>query len=368
MSKSKHHFVPKFYLRLFTENPNRIHVYNLKQRRAIENAALRDQCYKHHLHGQTDEFEDQIGMVEGAVAPYLQQVAETSTLPDKGSSGHLALCFFVALQMTRTTRAVELLTTGADKMIQEVVETHGSEVEGLDELREGLDDPVKLSISMTWDMLQGISDLEPHLLRTVPAQPFITSDNPVFKYNQYLENIKGFGVTGIANRGLQIFVPLSGTHLLLLYDSTVYRIGTADQPGLTYSLTDKDRVTLNSMQVHSAEQNLYFGDWRKTRYVEGIVRGSIAQKLWDPVRVEELMGREDERRSLIHQYNEMPNLKLNLSFMSIRKKAQRISLQDRLNNKNRDKWDLSGVFPEPPPPPGARLVTTHFVRRTKRAG
>ncbi|MDQ5824007.1 MAG: DUF4238 domain-containing protein [Chloroflexota bacterium] len=362
----KHHFVPKFYLRLFTDNPNLIHVYNLKQQRAIENAALRDQCYKPHLHGLTDEFENEIASVEGALAPYLQSVVGTSTLPEKESDGHIALLMFVAFQMNRTTRSINIMSSGFDKMVQTVQEhadSKGYEVEGLDTLLGGREDPVRTSISLTWETLQIIRDLELLLLRTSPSQPFVTSDNPVFKYNQYLEGVRGFGITGNALSGLQIFVPLSGSNLLMLYDSGVYRLEIPSNKGVISNLNDRDRMKLNQMQVHSAEENLYFGDWSKVRYVAGIAQGSIAHKIWDPVKAHELVSRTVEDRSFIHQYNELPNLKLNLSFLGLRKQAQQLTLEERLSAQHRFRIDPSILFPEPALPPGVQLRTARFAPR-----
>ena len=74
-------------------------------------------------------------------------------------------------------------------------------------------------------MKEAISDLKVHLVWS-PHQVFLTSDNPIFKYNQYCEGVRFSGVTGGGSRGLQIFVPLSPYLHLILYDDRTYRVRT----------------------------------------------------------------------------------------------------------------------------------------------
>ena len=53
-----------------------------------------------------------------------------------------------------------------------------------------------------------LGDLKSLVIETA-SDVFITSDNPVFKYNQYLEDIQHHGIIGLGQTGMQIFLPLS---------------------------------------------------------------------------------------------------------------------------------------------------------------
>ena len=98
MPKRKHHYVPKFYLRAFASASDRINLYNFKRDLFVENAALKDQCYKHRFHGTTDDLEDTLCKVESDMAPVLKNVSKNVALPRFGSEEYSILIFFAALE------------------------------------------------------------------------------------------------------------------------------------------------------------------------------------------------------------------------------------------------------------------------------
>lgn len=57
MDNKKHHYVPRFYLKQFSSKPNRINIYNIKQKIFIEDAGLKNQCYKNRFYGADNELE-----------------------------------------------------------------------------------------------------------------------------------------------------------------------------------------------------------------------------------------------------------------------------------------------------------------------
>jgi hypothetical protein len=268
--------------------------------------------------------------------------------------------------MIRTTRHAERVNTFIDKMTKEAFREH-SRLEGIDidQFRIGFENPALFSLRFIPLMANAIADLQMHLICADNNQIFITSDNPVFKYNQYLEVIKGIGVTGGRSRGLQIFIPLSPKHLLMLYDRTVYKVDTR-KTTVTRGVPDSDIAILNSLQVHSAERNLYFNDWAKEKYVTSVVEKSIKRRIVDPVHVEEFVAEGDDTHSLITEHERLPNLQLKLSFVGIQKRARQVSLQDRISTPYRFRRDPSEVSPRPPGRPPIP-EGTKFVRRHRSA-
>ena len=375
MAKNKHHYVPQFYLRAFSSNPPRqtqIHLYNLERRRAIENVSLQDQCYKNRLHGETNDLEDVIAKLETVFGVVLQKIVSTSNLPEPLSADHGLLYTFVALQMLRTVRAGELINTGLDKMIKQAYHDDSRLKDmDLDQIRVGYENPVLASLSMLHTMMDCIADLDMHLLCAGEGQTFITSDNPIYKYNQYMEGIKGTGVTGTLSTGLQIFVPLSPKHLLMLYDGRIYQVGSPKNLLVTKKLENSDVTKLNRLQVHSADQNLYFNDWNHESFVEYVVRKSIGQRLADPVEVEELVDPTNDRHVLIHQYHRMPNLMLRLSFLTFRPEAKKVPIQTRVHPSYSMRRDPSEIATEPPAgppiPSGTIFVPVADCRNTGRS-
>jgi hypothetical protein len=75
--------------------------------------------------------------------------------------------------------------------------------EDLESIGFGFENPVPPALRGIPVMLMALGDLRSHLLvATDPA--FITSDNPVFRYNQYCERIEYPGLAGPLCRGFQI--------------------------------------------------------------------------------------------------------------------------------------------------------------------
>src|SRR5215207_386961 len=74
-------------------------------------------------------------------------------------------------------------------------------------------------------MMGLIDDLRVHTIIAPSGHEFITSDNPVSRYNHYCYGVKGWGVLGANSRGLQLFVPLAPGVSALLFDSGVYKVG-----------------------------------------------------------------------------------------------------------------------------------------------
>ena len=112
MAKNKHHYVPKFYLKLFASDkarssvPKLINIYNLRRKAIIEDAGLGDQCYKHKFYGKTDELEDALAVFEGECSRLILQIIETEKLPPKGTLEYFFLLNFIALQHLRTKQQV----------------------------------------------------------------------------------------------------------------------------------------------------------------------------------------------------------------------------------------------------------------------
>jgi len=88
---------------------------------------------------------------------------------------------------------------------------------------------------------------------------FLICDDPVIAYNQFAEHHPRFkhlpGATGLALKGLQLFLPLSPTVTLAVYDPTTYSYGGH---GNVCRAGPQDVVLLNRMQGVNAMSCLYF--------------------------------------------------------------------------------------------------------------
>jgi hypothetical protein len=329
MGKTKHHFVPRFFLKAFQSEPKRINVYNLRRRMSIENVSLRDQCYQHRFYGQTEDLENALMEMETKMAPVVKETAERQVLPPPDSPGRVWLAAFILLQSLRTTAAADRVKTSGDQLMEAIFRpgVESREKSELEQAHAEFQDPVLLSLLSLGQGLPVISDLQMHLVAASGASRFVTSDNPVFRYNLFCEGTKGRGTLGWGQHGFQAFVPLSPRTLVILYDSRVYKVGSRSSS--INEATDDDVRTLNRMQFASASENVYFNDWRIATQMEQLHQQTQRIRDSGGTRVFEYIDEQNELQSLLHSYEQMVNFRLSLSFLSIRRDARRVPFHSR---------------------------------------
>jgi hypothetical protein len=329
MGKNKHHFVPRFFLKAFESEPKRINVYNLRRRRSIENVSLRDQCYQHHFYGQTEDLENALMEMESKMAPIVKATAERQILPPANSPERVWLAAFVLLQSLRTTAAAERVKTSSDQFVEVVFrpDVDGEQKSEFEKAHAEFQDPVLLSLSSLRQGLPVISDLQMHLIAANGQSRFVTSDNPVFRYNLFCEGTKGTGTLGWGQHGFQAFVPLSPTTLLILYDARVYKVGSRSSS--INVATDDDVRELNQMQFINASENVYFNEWGMATQMERLHHQTQRIRDSGGTRVFEYIDDQNELHSLVQSYEQMVNLRLSLSFLSLRRDARRVPFHSR---------------------------------------
>ena len=327
VAKRKQHYVPQFYLRLFQSALQRIHLYDLGSMEPRRNVGIKGQCYRRYFHGRDSDLEDALGESERILSRSVRRVVKSLKLPPQGSEDHRALLAFVGLQHLRTQKRV---TGFKDIIDKSLVSAFGDISDSPDELVPEITDLVTMSLTMLLDVLELIGDLKAHLVVSRHAV-FITSDSPVQIYNQYCEGISDRGVTGLASRGLQMFLPLSPSLLLILYDGGTYKIRSSAERSSGRSIrgSSPDIVQFNLLQMLSAERNVYFHDWMQREDIARLLSRFDGLRIAVPGTVQEFQQDDDPNRSLLVMVNRMVNVSLNLSFMTIKKRAARTPLRRR---------------------------------------
>jgi hypothetical protein len=259
--KKKQHFVPQFYMRNFAIDPDRRHIslYVIKSRKYIPSAPIKDQAYKHNFYGQTGT-EDKLSELESEVAPIIKTVISDSILPSRKSDDYIWLLAFALFQDARTPAAACRI----DKSNEEFVRKLALEYPDLRHFADGIQvkdpDTPSLALHITSEILPFAEDLCCKLLINKTRRAFIASDSPTVRYNQFLEKRHLLGSnTGIACKGLQIFLPLGPRHLVMFFDGSVYRVGGRKHLERLIEVVREDDVkTLNMMQAANADGVLYF--------------------------------------------------------------------------------------------------------------
>jgi hypothetical protein len=359
MSKTKHHYVPRFYLKWFASKPRRVNVYTLGSQRFLKDVSLKDQCQRPRFYGKADDVEDDLMKLETIVSPALREIVEDSKLPDIGSMQHTHVLLFAAFQLSRTPMAATAMSEGFNKMIDLVNPKVGKGGKELEEQRMKFDFAVQESLRNSALVAEYWADLEVHLLVNSGDQGFLTSDNPVVLYNKYCEGLKGFGTTGAVKRGLQVFLPLSPRHLILFYDKHVYKVGVKNSRTTEVS-SFNDIRSINQLQTVNADQVLLFSNWNDVEAITKLINRGKKYRRPEVSEVEEFLAEDDpERESLLKLYPVPLDVKLDLSFMQLRRKAQAVPRRQRaLEYRNR-----STLIEQYRPGSGRQAGSRRFVRK-----
>ena len=300
------------------------------------------------MYGKDGQHEHQLSQLEGGLAQLLRWILESEQLPYPFSQNHENLCILTLLQYARTAYSADALDDLADGFWRQILAKDPRvQPEMLEKVRITNTDPANLAVSIMLRNYHLIMDMKFRLLTAHPASEFITSDNPVVFYNQLLEFERFGASTGLVNKGLQIFFPLSPRHALVFYDSGVYRV-TPSASVLVPIPTLSDMEEINALQVVAALENVYFAS-AKANVFKVVERGRqfrrtqktrmiVMPERKTPTGFSQLIsgGREDVRTNL------------SLTFMRLLKPAKR--------------WRKERMRPGPKPavvPRDAQFVNEH---------
>ncbi|MBI3123053.1 MAG: DUF4238 domain-containing protein [Ignavibacteriales bacterium] len=328
MSKRRQHYVPRFYLRNFAlENVKQINLYHIGNQKLYKNVSLREQCYVNNFYGLDNE--NMLAELENSFSIVIKYVLLSYDLPDI-KNAYRYLFAFVAVQLTRTKKFADQFNSSIEKFNQLVLLRNQEQFPNIDvkKIRIGLKDPVLETLPYSYKILLSIEDLRCHLLLANGKDiGFITSDSPIFIYNKYIEDLKN-AKNGLLSEGVIIFVPLSPQVCLVLYDSSVYKVGKSNQ-NKTINLTEDDIFQINAMQFINADQSLYFNNLFGIDYFIKIHQKYFQARELAIPKVLEYQEGENINKSIVVNYIQMPKLNLSLSFLSIRRNAKRIKKFDR---------------------------------------
>lgn len=252
MQAREHHFVPQFYLRAFSLDGRSLNSFNFNRCLWIKTASIKHECSRRNLHSFAPGLEQHLKVLEDRASSVLRLIRQLHILPPPEAPERLWLLAYVAFQKSRTPSATRHVTAFRE-YFRELLGEHAAPMDEIDA------NPLGLTLSVTKDIVPITRDLEMHLVLNDSNVEFITCDDPVIVHNQYCEGLKYRGVLGWACTGLQVFLPLSPSEMLLLFDRGVYRVGRSHHGESTTIITDASDVqVLNALQIHNADANVYF--------------------------------------------------------------------------------------------------------------
>jgi hypothetical protein len=278
--KKNQHYIPKFYLRNFSYhgNNNQIGIFNLKNDFFYNSAKLKSQGSKNFFYGYDGKIEDRLSEIEGVLSKTIKTIIETEELPPLDSDEYIDLLTFIILTHLRNPIAIngfKNMTQGFKKRLHDMFPNTKTK-KLVPEYTH--DEIIELSLSDLLKLIPLISDLSYKLLQNNTNTPFITSDFPILKYNQFLELRKWKKVkTGYGTIGLQIFIPLNSKTMLLFYDSDIYKVGFNKRSKLEIC-NPKDIDSLNILQFINCFETVFFDEKAQEHYVRKLFNASKSYK------------------------------------------------------------------------------------------
>lgn len=287
------HYVPQFYMRYFADATGKcIGIHVLKSGKRIANAPITGQACKDYFYGKDGGAERALGKVEGPTVPIINHLRAGDPPPEIGSEDHERLMFYIGIQHCRTLAAEAEHQNGSEQAAKSILKTQ-AELEGNETILRALNH-VRIKRTNAVSEMLGyatvaaslLTDLRLLLVRNHSGVPFIASDTPVVLHNRLYEGSGQIGVTGYANIGLQIILPLGPDLALLAYDGAAYRVEGAVDGAVR--LMDLDAVGLiNDLQWENAHAVLIL----PPNFDDDVLNEAAAR--W--------AGRRDSQRVIFHE-------------------------------------------------------------------
>jgi hypothetical protein len=258
--KKNQHYVPRFYLKNFSDGDKRtINLFNLKNRESHAGASLKSQCYEPYFYDKEGGIEGVLEWLEDKATKIIKNIILTEALPDKTTQEFGVLLLYITTQDLRTKNAVTEIHELSNKMEESVCrENPDSDLQVIENYCKMLKEhTVPILLLTAADVVPMVYDLKIKLIRNESREPFITRDNPVAHYNQYMEPLSKRSYTAMFAHGLQLFVPISPRLLLHLYDSSVYLVGKKNTQLIEIS-SEEEALKLNELQWMNALDHIYF--------------------------------------------------------------------------------------------------------------
>lgn len=285
MSERKYnHYIPKFYLANFSGNKKFIDKCILSSGKIIRSASTKSTGGQDYLYGKDGQLEEIFSQLEGRWNDIIKNIILTERIPNNYEEDYYYLLLFIILSENRTlakansnmecwgeryrVMAKLLKENGKINLSDAEIKTIGAEspIPNLQDLKNSI------------FLMDICADLRITLIKNTSPLPFITSDHPVVKYNQFFMSHNYYKAYGYGQIGIQIFFPISPSLCLVLFDPIPYRVHNYYENKFVV----KDPVSIrsiNTLVAGYANQELYFSPTTSDRTVHKILNKRIPHGL-----------------------------------------------------------------------------------------
>lgn len=250
----KQHYVPKLYMRNFTQDGQLLSVYNIARKQCYPAVPFDDQCYKNYYYGSDAVWEKRLSAMETEWGVIFQKILAKSSLDGTDID---AIRQFALYQLQRTVASNEYFIQQKEEFLLEYGKMFykkrgvpfNETAEAICKERAKRDFSPADWLEFADECLPYLQDLETVIIEYHTERELIFSDVPVVAINPFHQPSIGY-----ACMGLIILFPISSSKLVVLYDSKMY----PKYKGQLYieSADDNEVSNLNALQVISADKIL----------------------------------------------------------------------------------------------------------------
>lgn len=255
----KQHFVPQFCLKKFSNDNDgkSISVFLKNTSEFIQSASIKGQSQKINYYGKDQIIENYLMGIETRASIVFNKICQNEAIIKEPFEDYFRILHFAINLYFRNPVQSELILNHDANF-----NDHYEKYKDSPEIKSLIDNKItpaqSIGISLTESprIAKMCADLSCKLIINKSSIPFITSDNPVVKYNSFSDRLKNISASFVSY-GLQIFFPLSPTLMLLYYDPKAYTI-KEDEKDLIFITEESEILQLNLLQVLNSSNCLYF--------------------------------------------------------------------------------------------------------------
>lgn len=328
-NKKKQHYIPKFQLRHFSDDKKQIGVFYINKSQFISRASIRDQGQKKFYYGKDGKLEDLLSTLETEISNTFKTITSTILTPKNGSQDHFNLMAHIVLSSLRNPVTIDTYKGMANKTNSALKKEH-PDIDNPSVISEiSHDEAIELSFGLFEQMIDNITDLDFKIIINKSRTPFVTSDNPIAKYNLLFESlkIKHLG-TGYSTLGLMLFFPINTEIGMVFFDKESYKIANRKDKSLIIS-NDKEIDQLNTLQLLNSYQCVFFNNLVNENYINEINEASLkfVKANNSKVELKHLLKKDEkiedkENKELLIMSNSISSIRLNIQGIKVRKDAK----------------------------------------------
>jgi len=264
------HYVPQMLLRGFIieGTTNQINSYDIYSYKFFK-ANIRRVCSKDFFYDEQNEFENILSQIEANAGKIISLLRKGDYQLLKDDKNKEYLIIFIIVQIFRTESALKTGLARIDNMQMQLVRDLINKNFG--NINNGFYGYFKYDENDEWHITQanlrlsvlmslGMCDLKIHILESHPNEDFILSNNPAVLYNYILCNKQNFMSSSPFASGAMIYLPISNSKCICLYDGCIYKFGKI-RKSRSSIICKQDVEWLNLLQMMNDAKTVYYSNY-----------------------------------------------------------------------------------------------------------